>query len=125
MIIGIGNDIVEIARIQQAIARSERFARRILTDFEIVEMKTSQHPARYLAKKFASKEAVVKALGTGIGNGISWQMIQVEHDKWGKPLVVVSGELQARFEQLKVVNCHLSISDEKAYAFATVVLEAS
>lgn len=125
MILGIGNDIVEIARIEKAMTSSERFAARVLTAFEMQEMQQSKYPSRYLAKKFASKEAIVKALGTGIGNGIGWQMMQIEHDKWGKPLVVVNGELLSQFQQHGVTNCHLSISDENAYAMATVVLEAS
>lgn len=123
MIFGIGNDIVEIARIEKAAARTERFAARILTEFELAEMRESSKSYHYLAKKFASKEAIVKALGTGIGSGISWQMMQIEHNAAGKPVVKVFDELARRFEQYGIVNCHLSIADEQAYAIAMVVLE--
>lgn len=124
MIAGIGTDIVEIARIEKATAASDRFAARILTDFEMHEMQQSNQAARYVAKKFASKEAIVKALGTGIGNGIGWRMMQIEHDELGKPVVKVFDELKNRFKKLGIVNCHLSISDEQLYTTAMVVLEA-
>ncbi len=125
MIFGIGNDIVEIARIDKAMASSERFAKRILTEFEMEELHDSKQGPRYVAKKFASKEAIVKALGTGIGNGIGWQMMQIEHNAVGKPVVKVFDELARRFEQHGIVNCHLSIADEQAYAIAMVVLETN
>ncbi|MFW8592526.1 holo-ACP synthase [Glaciecola sp. 2405UD65-10] len=124
MIVGIGNDIVEIARIEKAMNASERFAQRILTEFELQEYFASKAKARYLAKKFASKEALAKALGTGIGNGLSWQMIQIEHDELGKPMVVPMPPLLDKFNDLKVVSCHISISDEVEYATAMVVLES-
>lgn len=125
MIFGIGNDIVEIARIEKAMQNSERFAKRILTDFEYLEMQQSKHAHRYLAKKFASKEAIVKAFGSGIGNGIGWQMMQIEHDDAGRPIVKLFSTLEARFQAQGITHCHLSISDEQFYSMAMVVLEKS
>ena len=125
MIFGIGTDIVEINRIQKAMENSERFAQRLLTSFEINEYSKSKYPEKYLAKKFAAKESIVKAMGTGIGNGMSWQMIQIEHDELGKPVVVVSGAINAFFIQHAIARCHLSISDEHHYASAMTVLEVN
>jgi holo-[acyl-carrier protein] synthase len=125
MLFGIGTDIVEIARIEKASEASIRFAKRILTDFELIEFQASKTPARYLAKKFAAKEALVKALGTGIGNGYSWQMAQIEHNDLGKPFFVFFDAMQTFMDEHDIINCQLSISDEQAYATAMVVLEAA
>lgn len=123
MIFGIGCDIVEIARIKEASEKNEKFAKRILTPFELNEWQQSKQPARYLAKKFASKEAIVKAMGTGIGNGMSWQMMQIEHQLSGQPMVKVFETVAAFFEAQEIKHCHISIADEQHYACANVVLE--
>ena len=125
MIFGIGTDIVEIARIQKVIVGSERFASRILTEFEMAEYVKSKQQERYLAKKFAAKEALVKAMGTGIGNGYSWQMIQIEHTELGKPYFVFFGAVKDFIAEHNIVNSQLSVSDEQSYTTAMVVLEAS
>ena len=125
MVFGIGTDIVEIERIQKATQASERFAKRILTDFEMLEYEVSKQPKRYLAKKFAAKEALVKAMGTGIGNGYSWQMIQIEHSAMGKPIFVFNGAVEKFMSDNLITSCQLSISDENSYAVAMVLLEAS
>ena len=125
MIFGIGTDIVEISRIQKAMVGSERFAARILTEFELAEYADSRKQERYLAKKFAAKEALVKAMGTGIGSGYSWQMVQIEHTPLGKPYFVFFGAIKDYLAEYNVTNCLLSISDEQSYATAMVVLEVS
>lgn len=124
MLFGIGTDIVEIQRIEKAIAANERFAKRILTAAEVIEYSASKYPSRYLAKKFAAKEALVKAMGKGIGSGYSWQMMQVSHDDMGKPFFVFNGAIQTFMCEHNMLSCHLSISDEQNYATAMVVLEA-
>lgn len=123
MIFGIGCDIVEIARIKEASEKNEKFAKRILTPFELNEWQQSKQPIRYLAKKFASKEAIVKAMGTGIGSGMSWQMMQIEHQLAGQPVVKVFENVAAFFEAHEIKHCHISIADEQHYACANVVLE--
>lgn len=122
MIFGIGTDIVETARIKQSLEKNEKFAPRILTPFEISQFNASKCPEAYLAKRFAAKEALVKAIGTGIGNGISWQMCEVNNTESGQPFFVVTGAINDLF-QLNNLNCFLSISDEQTYACAMVVLE--
>jgi holo-[acyl-carrier protein] synthase len=124
MLFGIGTDIVEISRLQKATKASGRFALRILTDDEMTQYNASKYPDRYLAKKFAAKEALVKAMGTGIGNGYGWHMMQIEHTELGKPYFVFFGAVKEFMSTHHITNCQLSISDEQSYAMATVVLEA-
>ncbi len=122
--IGIGTDILQFTRIEEVVARQgERFVNRILTPKEQAEYATSKRQNRLLAKRFAAKEAIVKALGTGIGNGVSWQDISVEHDELGAPLVVLQGGAAARAEQLGGGKVLLSLADEQdsVVAFAVVV----
>lgn len=80
-------------------------------------------PSRYLAKRFAVKEAMVKALGTGIGNGVSWQHIEVKNNELGAPFLHLSGEVKRLCEQRGITRSFVSISDERHYAVATVILE--
>lgn len=123
MIYGLGTDIVQISRFEKLKVSEEKFAQRVLTNFELKEWRQAQDKKRYLAKKFASKEAIVKALGTGIGNGVSWKMMQIEHDAKGKPVVVALDALNEMFVKLDVKACHLSIADELDYAAATAIIE--
>lgn len=125
MIIGLGTDIAEIERIEKVFGRSgEALAKRILTADELAVFSEHKQPARFLAKRFAAKEAAVKALGTGIAQGVSFQHFTVTHDALGKPLLVVTGVAQQLAEQRGIRHWHLSISDEKHYAMATVIAEA-
>lgn len=124
-IAGIGTDIIEIARLTANIQRSPRLAARILTATEQAIYDRQTEPARYLAKRFAAKEAAVKALGTGIGNGISWQHIEVSNNELGAPQLTFTGAFQARCEALGICRSFVSISDEQHYAMATVVLETN
>ncbi|ADZ90392.1 holo-ACP synthase [Marinomonas mediterranea] len=127
MIIGIGTDIVEIARIRDSYDRlGDRFAKRILTDSEFERLKSFESDAiasAFLAKRFAAKEAAVKALGTGIGRGVSFQHFNVKNLESGQPILEVNDEICARFDQ--AITWHLSLTDEREYAQAFVILEAT
>ena len=123
-IVGLGTDIVQIERLSQQIESSDRLAERIINPVEWQEFSQSNSPARFLAKRFAAKEAAVKALGTGIGNGISWQHIEVGHDELGKPLLTFNGYFAELCQQRNIQSSHVSISDEADYAVATVILES-
>ena len=125
MIFGLGTDIVEIDRIHKVVSKNDKFAMRILTAFELDEYAQVNEKARYLAKRFAAKEALVKAMGTGIGNGIGWQMSQVEHTNMGRPFFNVSGAIKDFFIEHKIARCHVSISDEKHYVVANVIIETN
>lgn len=124
MIFGIGTDIVEVSRIQDSLDRfGEAFAQRVLTEREWLAFEQSQTRARFLAKRFAAKEAFAKALGTGLRAPATFQQIGVSHDDLGKPVFDLGADLQHFLDQRGIHACHLSISDEKALAVAFVVLE--
>ncbi|WP_100643881.1 holo-ACP synthase [Alteromonas facilis] len=125
MIVGLGTDIVEIDRIEAHCKKSSRLAERVLTDAEMLVYTNHLHPARYLAKRFAAKEAAVKALGTGIGNGISWHHVEIKNNDLGQPQLHFSGEFARLCEERGVCSSAISISDEKHYAVATVILESA
>lgn len=124
MILGIGTDLVEIARMEVILARhGRRFAERILTPEELAGFDGDVRPAHFLARRFAAKEACAKAFGTGFRGGLSLRHIGVDHDALGRPLLSLTGEAAARAARLGVGASHLSISDDRAYALAFVILE--
>lgn len=122
-IIGVGTDIVEIERLRQALVRQPALAKRLLTHNEQALMQAAKQPERYLAKRFAAKEAALKALGTGLQNGLSWQHIEITNNDLGRPQLNFSGQALALADQLGVINTHLSLRDEVDYAQAFVILE--
>ncbi len=123
MILGIGTDIVRIDRMMQALSRHpQRFAARILSARELERFNRHAQPARFLAKRFAVKEAAAKALGTGIAQGVSWQHIDLEHDSLGAPRLCLTDRALALSQQQGVTAMHISLSDEKEYVVAFVVL---
>ena len=123
MVKAIGTDIVSTARIEAALERSGRkFAERILAPLEMIQFDAAPSPAAFLAKRFAAKEAAAKALGTGIGRGISWHHMHIEHDKMGAPLLILSGAAAQRQATLGSQKAHISIADELDQALAFVVL---
>jgi holo-[acyl-carrier protein] synthase len=124
MIFGIGTDIVEVERIAASISQfGDEFAKRILAESEMERYLASSIQARFLAKRFAAKEAFSKALGTGLRGPASFQNIAVAHDDLGKPLLVLAPELQAFMQSKQIQHTHLTISDERNLAAAFVVLE--
>lgn len=124
MIVGSGVDIVEIDRIQHIYDRfAEVFAHRILCESELQEYNCNRFQVRFLAKRFAAKEAVAKALGTGFSGGINPRMICVKHNEAGMPVISMTGAAQERAAVLSVGSSWISISDEKRYAAAFVIFE--
>ena len=123
MIFGIGTDIVAVARMSELYARhGERSLDKLLSSDEIPLCLGSSEPARYLAKRFAAKEALGKALGTGIRAPVLLTAITVLNDELGKPYFRFGGELAAYIAE-RGLTAHLSISDERDSAVAFVVLE--
>ena len=125
MIIGIGVDLCEIDRIREAIRRhGDHFTHRILTIDERTEFDSLTQSMRpsFLAKRFAAKEAVAKALGTGIGRGFGFHDITITHDALGKPMVSLNSENQA-LKDAPAYRIHLSISDERTHAVAFCTIE--
>lgn len=123
MIYGIGTDIVRVKRMQKNLDKhGDRFAERILTDQELVEFRNTVKPAHFLAKRFAAKEAMAKAMGTGFSDGLSLKHIGIGHDKQGKPLLMLNGHAQEFVTLNKIVDYHVSLADEEDYAVAFVTL---
>ena len=126
MIYGIGADLVNIKRIEDALFRfGDRFLHRILNEEEVVEYAKSSQPARFVAKRFAAKEAFSKAFGTGIGKIVGWHDIRVTHDALGKPQIEASDALRKVLAMKQIVYSHISITDETEQAMAFVVIEKS
>ncbi|MFT6776480.1 MAG: holo-[acyl-carrier protein] synthase [Paraglaciecola sp.] len=124
-IMGLGTDLVEIARIARHLDKSQRLAERVLTPTELFTFNTHKFPERFLAKRFAAKEAAVKALGTGIGSGVSFQNMEVVNLSSGQPTLVFSGEFAKICQKRDISRSFISISDEQYYAMATVILESN
>ena len=123
MIAGIGVDLVKVSRVQAGLDRfGGRFPRRILTAEEMVEYPVARWPACFIAKRFAAKEALVKALGTGFRFGVGLRDIGVRHDALGQPYLVYSAAAQRLLDTRGVVESHLSLSDEADLALAVVTL---
>lgn len=124
-ILGLGTDIVEVARIAAVIERSgERLACRILTDREWTQYQQHQQPIRFLAKRFAAKEAAAKAFGTGIRDGLAFSQFEVFNDEQGKPCLRFLGRAAELAERMGVKYVHLTLADERRYACATVIIES-
>ena len=124
MIFGVGTDVVEIGRIQGVLERyGEKFARRVLCEPELKRFLGHRLPASYLAKRFAAKEAFTKALGTGIRSPANWHGVWVVNLPSGKPVLQFSEPLKKLLADKRITETHVSLSDEKGIAFATVVLE--
>lgn len=125
MIHGIGTDLLRIDRVERLWAKyGERFADKILMPEERAFFAKARRPGNFLAKSFASKEAFVKALGTGF-TGVSYQDAGVLPLPSGKPSLVFSKDMQARLTALGVSGGHVSLSDEDGRVLAFVVLEAN
>ncbi len=124
MIYGIGTDVIAVERVAALWARhGERFGRRVLAPEEWDEYAGSPSPARFLAKRFAAKEAFSKAMGTGLRGPVSLGNIRVTHDRLGKPMLQFADALGALLRARGIGPCHLSISDERDLVAAFVVLE--
>jgi holo-[acyl-carrier protein] synthase len=125
MIYGIGTDLVAVARMTELHARfGTRLAERILAGAELADYAGARDKDRLLAKRFAAKEALAKALGTGLRAPVSLTNIIVEHDDHGRPGFSFAPDLQAWLSARRIATTHLSISDEQGHAVAFVIAES-
>jgi holo-[acyl-carrier protein] synthase len=123
-VIGIGIDLVECARIQRSIDRfGDRFLHRVFTDGEIEYSMSMKFPARHLAARFAGKEAVTKAFGTGIGSAMGWRDIDIRKKKSGEPYLIFAGPAQELAGKCGVTSALITLSHTEHHAIACVVLE--
>ena len=126
MIFGIGTDIVEMSRMQSTWERfGEHFARRILMDEEMALFKRTEQPARFLAMRFAGKEATVKAMGTGFAHGVWLRDVGITNNEWGRPLIIWSQRGQKMCDQLGIGNGHVSLTDDAGLVLAFAVVETA
>jgi holo-[acyl-carrier protein] synthase len=124
-VLGIGVDLVECARIQHSIDRfGDRFLHRVFTEGEIEYSMSMKFPARHLAARFAGKEAVSKAFGTGIGKAMGWRDIDIRKKPNGEPFLVFSGPAQELATQRGVISALITLSHTDNHAIAYVVLES-
>lgn len=124
-IVGLGTDIAEIERVEKALSRSgDAFAERILSSSEFEKYQALKQKGRFLAKRFAAKEAASKALGTGIAHGVTFHDFTISNDDNGKPLLTLSGKALELSQSFQISHTHLTISDERHYAVATVIFES-
>ncbi len=122
-VIGVGTDLVDIGRIEAMLARrGERLARRLLSDIEFQRFSAHSRQANYLAKCFAAKEAVAKALGTGFSEGVTWRDISLDRLPSGQPLAILSGGAAEKMHALGACSIHISLSDEQSLVSAFAVL---
>ena len=129
MIIGLGNDLVDIRRIAQVLERRKRrFLAKVFTEEEQELARRRADPAATLARRFAAKEAAAKALGSGFRDGVGWCDIGVTRDRLGRPALALTGGAARRLERITptglAARTHLALTDEYPYAQATVIIEA-
>ena len=126
MILGTGIDIVNIGRIDSMMARwGDLFLGRVFTEREIVRCRQRARPSECFAIRFAAKEAFLKAIGRGLRNGIQWTDIEVENDSLGKPLFSFHRKAKEVLETQRVKKALLTLSHERFYAVAHVLLEGN
>jgi holo-[acyl-carrier protein] synthase len=125
-VIGIGVDLVECARIERSLERfGDRFLHRVFTDGEIEYSMSMKFPARHLAARFAAKEAVSKAFGTGIGKAMGWRDIDVHKKPSGEPFLVFGGGADKLAKERGVKNALITLSHSEQHAVACIVLESA
>lgn len=123
MIFGVGTDICELMRVQSTFDRfGDHFVDRLLLDAERALFEKTKHPARFLAMRFAAKEATVKAMGTGFAHGMWIRDVGVVNNAWGRPEVVFSERGQAVCDRLGVGDAHISLSDDAGLIIAFAVV---
>jgi holo-[acyl-carrier protein] synthase len=125
MIIGTGIDIIDVKRIDQAHERwGDKFLRKFLCAEEIEYCLRQSNPALSIAARFAGKEAISKAFGTGIGGKLNWHDIEIAHQEHGRPIARLHGKADGLFSELGGRNIHISLSHNGGQAAALAVLEA-
>ena len=126
MIFGVGTDIVELVRVQATYDRfGEHFVQRILMPEEIELFRRSKQPARFLAMRFAGKEATVKAMGTGFAHGVWLRDVGILNNSWGRPIVAWSERGARVRDRLGIGEGHVSLTDDAGLVLAFAVVEAA
>ena len=125
MVVGVGTDLMEIARIEASIARfGDRFLARVFTPGEIAYCRRKKNAGESFAARFAAKEAGAKALGTGISQGVGWLELEVTREPGGKPALTLRGRAAARARALGIMHISMSITHSRDTALAVVIMES-
>ncbi len=126
MIFGVGTDVLELSRIQATYDRfGDHFVQRILMEEELQLFRRSKQPVRFLAMRFAGKEATVKAMGTGFAHGIWMRDVGITSNEWGRPIVIWSERGQRVCDRLGIGAGHVSLTDDAGLVIAFAVVEAA
>ena len=124
MIFGVGTDVVELSRIQATYDRfGDHFVRRLLMEEELELFRRSKFPVRFLAMRFAGKEATVKAMGTGFRHGVWLRDVGIVNNDWGRPLIIWSDRGRGVCKQLGIGAGHVSMTDDAGLVVAFAVVE--
>jgi holo-[acyl-carrier protein] synthase len=124
MIVGLGCDLLDVARVEQRLREDSGLAASLFTPLEIRYCESQHRPAQHYAARFAAKEALFKALGTGWQGGLSWREIEIQRDELGRPLMILSGRTEQLTREKGVTRVHVSLAHTEAHAAATVILES-
>ena len=126
MIFGVGTDVVELSRIQATYTRfGDHFVRRLLMDEELELFGRSKWPVRFLAMRFAGKEATVKAMGTGFAHGVWFRDVGIISNDWGRPIIIWSERGRGVCDRLGIAGGHVSLTDDAGLVIAFSVVEAA
>ncbi len=123
MIFGIGIDIIEVPRVEKLTKKADKFVKKIFTQTEIDYCRRFRNGSQNFAGRFAAKEAFLKAMGTGLSNGLKFNEIETVNDHLGKPEITLYGRTKEIFKERKLKFSHVSIAHLKDYATAVVVIE--
>jgi holo-[acyl-carrier protein] synthase len=123
VIIGVGIDQLDIARVERELAGSTGFREKVFTELEIGYCEAKAHPAMHYAARFAAKEAFMKGLGTGWRDGIGFAEIEIRNDEMGRPAMQLRGRAQEMAKDRGVTAIHVSLTHTRTFAAAVVLLE--
>lgn len=123
MVVGIGTDIIEVARVKKSIETIKGFKEKIFSEGEIEYCESKKNKYEHYAARFAAKEAYFKAIGTGWRHGLAFKEIEIAHDSLGKPLIILSGNAKDHADRSGYTNRQVSLSHIKETATAVVILE--
>ncbi|MCZ6512380.1 MAG: holo-ACP synthase [Nitrospinae bacterium] len=124
MIHGTGLDIIKISRIKHSMQKySGKFEERVFTSKEIDYCRSKADPSKHFAARFAAKEAVLKSLGTGMAQGITWKDMEILNRESGQPVLKLTGRGRHIFDALNLKDIHISITHDKSYALAQAIAE--
>jgi holo-[acyl-carrier protein] synthase len=124
VIFGIGTDIIEVERIEKMVARGRQYIDTIFTEKEIRYCEAKARKSEHYAARYAAKEAVLKALGMGWREGLAFSEIEVVNDELGRPHVILHGKVKEAFEHHRIKQTSISLSHDRDYAIAVIILEA-